>query len=99
MLHLKDKLCPLKQRSDRQLTCLTYKRSRQPEQHPQVQTSSTVTRSNEKIKFMIPRPLLEKFKAFPLYRGGTLWDNLPAATQLMTDYESFKKQTTEVPKL
>lgn len=87
--HIKAKLPTVAQRADRQLLCLMYRRSWQPDIYPQI-SSAINTRGNSKIHFNIPRPTIERFKNFPLYKGAQLWDALPASTQKAVTYDMFK---------
>lgn len=87
--HSKAKILTIAQRADKQLLCLMFRRSRVPDEYPQVDTLVN-TRGNVKIRFDIPRPRSERFKSFPLYRGACLWDELPASTQKANTYEMFK---------
>lgn len=62
-LHIRAKLCPLKQRADKQLTCLMYKRSRCPEVYPQVEDNTITTRTTVKIKVLTTRNKTGKIQA------------------------------------
>lgn len=95
-LHIKAKLCSLQQRADKQLACLMFKRTQRPDIYPQVETLLN-TRTTDKIKFATPRPVLEKFKFFPIYRGSVIWDNLSSHVQHSYDYETFKHRISKIP--
>lgn len=94
-LHIRAKLPSVHQRSERQLACLMYKRSKTPEKYPQIEqgNQSMNTRANEKIRFSVPKPNFERFKVYPLYRGSQLWDTLTIEQQRAPSYESFKNRT------
>lgn len=66
-LRIKAKIAPIKQRAEKQLLCLMYKRSRNPSTYPQLsnEESDVNTRSSRKIRFAIPRPSCKRFKHFP----------------------------------
>lgn len=71
-LHTRAKLQPVRQRADRQLMFLMYRKSLLPETYPQLTNPAIETRTFDKIRFDILRPGLEKFKNFPCYRGMCL---------------------------
>lgn len=73
-----------------------FKRSLRPDIDPQVE-SLLNTRSTDEIKFDTPRPALERFKYFPIYRGSSLWDNLSAHIQHSQDYDTFKYRIPKTP--
>lgn len=95
-LHIRAKIAPIAQRSDRQLLCLMYRRAQLPDKYPQIQTNVT-TRANERIRFATPRPKTEKYKKYPMYRGSQLWDTLSPETQKLTSYELFKYSIPKTP--
>lgn len=85
------KLPPIKQRAERQLLCLMYKKSRLLRNIPSPLEPSTSTRSSDKIKFEIPAPLCERYKHYPMYKGAQLWNSLTAGDQRIEPYATFKK--------
>lgn len=92
-LHQKARIMELDQRADMQLLCLTYRRTFNIDKYPQLVTEGDfITRSTAKIKFDLPRPTSEKFKAFPLYRGVKLWDSLPSSIQRLESYNEYKSK-------
>lgn len=95
-LHTQAKLTSLDQRASRQLTCLMYKRSRDPTKYP-LHIPPRATRQNEKIRFDLPKPNYEKFKKFPLYVGSKLWEELDHTTQRIPDYLHFKASLPKCP--
>lgn len=100
-LHIKAKLPSVLQRSERQLACLMFKRSKNQPSYPHLEreTQSANTRSNDKIRFLIPKPNSERFKAFPLYKGSQLWDTQNPEQQRAPSYDSFKNRTLKELKL
>lgn len=48
------------------------------------------TRKANKIKFDIPRPKYDRFKAYPLHQGAMVWHKLDAPTQKTENYRAFK---------
>lgn len=97
-LHTMAKAGTLAQRASRQLLCLMFRRAHHSDLFPIVDTSG-VTRSSNKIKFVLPRPKYERFKSYPLYFGTTLWDKLDANVQKSLDYEIFKIRIPKKPDL
>lgn len=95
-LHLKAKLTSISQRADKQLLCSMFKRSHQPEKYAQIDRGG-ITRQSDKVKFDLPRPRIERFKAFPHYRGANLWDSLSCAHQHALSLLSFKNQLGKQP--
>lgn len=90
-LHTLAKLSTLESRADSQLVCLMYKRAHYSDDYPMLPNTGS-TRANHKIRFDIPRPRYERFKAHPLYHGAHLWDKLDASTQKAVTYQHFKSQ-------
>lgn len=95
-LHLKANLGTLAQRSHRQLLCLMYRRAHLSDLFPSEVTCSS-TRTNSKIKFVLPRPSSERFKQFPLYYGAEQWDKLEVHIQKTQDYDLFKMRIPKKP--
>lgn len=98
-MHIIAKLTSIRQRADKQILCLMFKRSLQPDIYPQVITNvdSRRTRGSEKIHFCLPRPTIEKFKKFPLYYGAQLWDTLGPDVQCSETYLRFKYRISSAP--
>lgn len=97
-LHMLAKIEPVRQRADRQLICLMFRRSHDACRYPQITGSeNSNTRASRKIRFEVPKPKTERFKQFPHYRGAKLWDSLEASTQQILSYESFKRSIPKVP--
>lgn len=88
-LHNKAKLTNLTARASNQLKCLMFKRAHLRNDYP-ILNHNGPTRSSNKIKFEIPRPKYERFKAYPLYHGAAEWDKLEASTQNTDNYLAFK---------
>lgn len=93
-LHRMANLATLEIRSKFQLLCLMYRRSYERKKYPMVSPART-TRTNEKLKFNIPRPTNEKFKLFPLYRGSLLWDQLSPDVQKCESYLAYKMRVKQ----
>lgn len=88
-LHVLSRLSTLEARADCQIKCLMYRRAHFSSDFP-TQSYTRHTRANEKIKFILPRPKLERFKKFPHYYGSLLWSDLNANTQKTPSYLHFK---------
>lgn len=73
-----------------------YKRSLDPDEYTQIDNSG-ITRANEKIRFYLPKPSIERFKYFPHYYGAKLWDQLHVNVQKSVTYLSFKNQLPKEP--
>lgn len=73
-----------------------YKKSLLPSIYPQLDNSG-ITRANNKIRFYLPKPNIERFKFFPHYYGVTLWDRLSESTQKSLTYLSFKNRLPRDP--
>lgn len=95
-LHLKANLATLQQRADKQILCNYFKRSCNPLKYPQL-SNTGITRQNQKIRFDIPMPVIERFKHFTIYYGAKLWDTLPKETQFADSYLSFKSRISARP--
>ena len=65
----------LKRRREELLLTLMYKHSRKPD-YVDLRRGERVTRSENKIKFLVKQPKLAGYKKSPLYRGAHLWNLL-----------------------
>lgn len=95
-LHIKAKLAPLHQRADKQILCNYYKRSLKLNKYHQ-SANTGITRLNQKIRFDLPMPTVERYKHFTAYYGMKLWDRLSKETQLADSYLSFKNRIGNEP--
>lgn len=89
--HRLAKLNTIEIRADVQLHCLMSRRSLNRADFPLL-PNTCPTRLSEKIRFIVPRPRLERYKSFPLYKGLSLWDRLPAHIQKSDCYEVFRNK-------
>lgn len=97
-LHVRANIGTLAQRTARQVLCLMYRRAHLSDSYP-LEEPKGRTRSNNKMKFQIPRPKYERIKSYPLYHGSTLWDKLDEMTQKSQDYDIFKMRIPKKPDL
>lgn len=88
-LHSISHLSSLEQRVDIQILCNMYKKSLDPEAYPQLDNTG-MTRANNKIRFQLLKPTVERFKYFPHYNGAKLWDQLNKTVKKSVTYLSFK---------
>lgn len=100
-MHILAKLTSIRQRADKQIMCLMFKRSLQLDIYPQIESdlqgSIRQTRGSEKLRFYVPRPTIEKYKRFPHYYGTQLWDTLSTDVQHSESYLRFKNRMITAP--
>lgn len=77
----------LQERRDTHLLNLMYGRSKQMAYRD---LRDIPTRTHQGCPLYIPKPKVNAYMKSPLYRGGTLWNNLPAKIQTAPTYNSFK---------
>ena len=88
-LHAESKVQMLGERRKHQLLLIMFKQARKLKLRPK---ANPRTRSDHKIKFVVKRPRLERFKKSPFYRGVKLWNRLKPRVQLSDTKDQFQKR-------
>ena len=88
VMHGKARLVSLEQRRYKQLLCLMYKLSKNPENR---KVGNRITRQNEKYVFRTDIKIGVKYATSPFYKGTNLWNQLEKEIQFSDNIHVFKK--------
>ena len=94
-LHKTCKVARLETRRKKQLACLMYRHTTNPE-NCVIQRNRT--RSDKKVKMKVERPHREKYRKGPLYRGMLIWDELDCYIQDAETVDQFKTKIASIIK-